>query len=344
MSTPLLLSVLQGEKSDRIPLWLMRQAGRYLPEYREIRAKTSFLELCKNPELACEVTLQPIRRFNFDGAILFSDILVPLVPMGLNLHFGPDHGPQIDNPVRKAGDVHRVRVAKGEECSFVGDALKLIRANLPSHVTLLGFSGAPFTLASYVVEGGSSKNFLHIKQMMYTEPAAYHSLLEKITLSTIDYLKMQIQSGAQAVQIFDSWAGVLSPADYREFAHPYALKVIREIAPLAPIIHFAKHGGAFLSTLGKSPANCIGLGWEVDILAAAEMIPSNKALQGNLDPAVLFASEDVLKDRVRTLLKFAGNLPHPYIFNLGHGILPSTPIDNVSRVVEIVQSFSTKLC
>jgi len=341
--SPLLLDTLKGKKSTKIPLWLMRQAGRYLPEYRAIREKVSFLELCQNPALACEVTLQPIKRFGFDGAILFSDILVPLVPMGLHLSFGPDHGPQISNPVRKAYDVHRIRQADPQECGYVAEALKLIRGQLAPSITLLGFAGAPFTLASYMVEGGSSKNFSHIKQFMYTEPEAYHLLLQKITQTTIAYLKMQIEAGAQAVQLFDSWAGMLSPEDYRLYAHPYACQVLDAISPLAPIIHFAKQGGSFLPILSKTSAQAVGIGWEIDILEAGRIIPPNRTLQGNLDPGALFAPPALLKNKIQNILKFAANLPHPFVFNLGHGLLPQTPIDSVTLLIEQVRSFNPEL-
>lgn len=341
--TKLLLSTLQGKKSDHIPIWLMRQAGRYLPEYRAIREKVGFLELCQNPELACEVTLQPIRRFGMDGAILFSDILVPLMPMGFELSFGKDHGPKISNPIRSGKDLQAIRVAQGEECSYVGETLKLLARALPPQVTLIGFAGAPFTLASYVVEGGSSRQYLEIKKLMYTDPLTFKSLMEKITATTISYLHMQVKAGAEALQIFDSWAGQLSPQDYRDYAHPYTCKIIDALSPHVPVIHFAKNGGGLLPTLAQSPAPFLGIGWEADLFSALQIIRPNKGIQGNLDPATLLAPTSILEKNTLSILKLAAGSPHPFIFNLGHGIHPETSPESVKYLIDLVKNFQTKI-
>ena len=333
-----LLQTLKGEKQSMPPMWIMRQAGRYLPEYRAIREKVDFLTLCGTPELACEVTLQPLRRFALDGAILFSDILVPLVPMGMQLRFGKDHGPVFDNPIESLQHVKALRHFQPGDCEFVGQALKLIKAELPPEKTLLGFAGAPFTLASYMVEGQGTKNFLKIKSLMFHHPDVYRSLMDKLVTSTISYLEMQIRCGADALQLFDSWGGQLSPEDYLEFAHPYAEKIIRHIQALGvPVIHFAKNGGGLWPVLREGTARGLGVSWEYPLSEAIEMVDSSICLQGNLDPAALFGPQDRLRNSVQQILNTMAAAPHPHIFNLGHGIYPQTPVENVSVLVDYVK-------
>ncbi len=334
-----LLSTLKGQKLSIPPVWIMRQAGRYLPEYRKIREKVDFVSLCHNPELACEVTLQPIKRFGFDGAILFSDILIPLEPMGMKLRFGKDQGPIFDNPIQDKKDVEQLIVPPGEACSFVGEALKLIKKELDPQTTLLGFAGAPFTLASYMIEGGSTKNFMKAKRFMYSEPTTYAMLMDKLVASTINYLEMQIEAGADAIQLFDSWGGQLSPEDYLKYAHPYSVKIINHIEAMGvPVIHFAKNGGGLLNTLATSPASGLGISWEVSLDQAIKSIPNHKCLQGNLDPISLFAPKDVLISKIKSILHTMSKTKHPHIFNLGHGILPPTPIDSIHILLETIRS------
>ncbi len=334
-----ILQVLKGEKLQRPPIWIMRQAGRYLPEYRAIREKSDFLTMCHTPSLACEITLQPIRRYQFDAAILFSDILIPLVPMGLKLHFEESKGPIINNPVRTANDVENIRVASGDSCAFVGDAIRLILKELDDKTALIGFAGAPFTLASYAVEGGSSKNFAHIKKLIYTNPAGFHGLMDKITETTIQYLYMQIDAGVEVVQLFDSWAAALPPAIYKTHALPYTQKVLDAVQHRhIPSILFARGNPALLPYASHTSATCIGVGWESDMHDAALSLGPELCLQGNIDPILLLTKPDVIQAAVKSFMSLMSTVPNPHIFNLGHGILPNTPPENVSALVEAIRS------
>ncbi len=328
-----LLRALNKERCERPPIWLMRQAGRYMPEYREIRSKVSFLELCKTPELACEVTLQPIRFFGLDAAILFSDILIPVEPMGIKLDFNP--APVIANPVRTLADADALRIPDAKsELPYVYETVRLLKSKLS--VPLIGFSGAPFTLASYMVEGGGSKSFLEIKKLMHSSGSAYRVLMEKLSESTIQYLQAQIDNGCDAVQMFDTWAGVLSPADYREYVLPYVEKIADRLKG-APLIYFAKEGAAYFDDMRK--LNCAGIGvdWKTDLDVANKLLGGKFCLQGNMDPALLFADQASIKKTAADIIN-AGKEAPGHIFNLGHGIMPNTPVENVKALVDFVKT------
>jgi uroporphyrinogen decarboxylase len=345
----LFLRACRRQPVPRTPVWMMRQAGRYLPQYQAVRSKVTFLELCKTPELACEVTLQPIDIFGFDAAILFSDILIPLEPMGLGLEFLPDHGPKIPHPVRDRAGVDRVAVPDPEDTmGFVMDAIRTIRNALAGRVPLIGFAGAPFTMATYAVEGGGSKSYAHTKGLLFGDPQAAHALLDKLAKTTALYLEAQIRAGAQAVQLFDSWAGILAPPDFREFALDYARRVIEAVkaSPAyrdnpAPIIYFANGCAPYLDVLASSGADVLGIDWRVDLGEARRRLGDGVAVQGNMDPTCLFMAPDRLRARVQDVLRAAGDAPG-HVFNLGHGILPNTDPERVRVMVEAVRELSAR--
>lgn len=330
---------------DATPIWLMRQAGRYMAEYRALRKKYSILQIIKTPELAFQVTLQPLEAFNLDAAIIFADILPPLEGMGLQLDFVEGEGPIIYDPIRNAADVQRLTVLPPEETLwFTLEAIERTRGELANrNKPLIGFSGAPFTLACYAVEGGSSRNHLRVKAMMMSDPTSWHRLMEKLSEVVGHYLLAQAQAGAQAVQLFDSWVGVLSPADYREFVMPYSRHAIA-IAHQGnvPLIHFGTDTGGMLELIRDAGGDVVGVDWRVDLDVAWERLGASIAIQGNLDPVALFAPWPALKDRAQRILDQAnGRLGH--IFNLGHGILPGTPVDNVKQLVDFVHEYSAAL-
>lgn len=336
------LKACRREEVDCTPIWLMRQAGRYMQEYRTIREKYSFLEMCKQPEVAAEVTLQPIDKLGVDAAILFSDILIPVEAMGLDLEFHEGKGPIIHNPVRDKGAVEAVEVIEPrEKVPYVLETIKILRHELKGKVPLIGFSGAPFTLASYMVEGGSSKNYTLIKGMMYGAPEVYRALLDKVALTVIRYLNAQIEAGAQAVQIFDSWAGCLGPYDYGKFALPYTKKVIDGLDRRVPVINFATGVSAMLELLKEAGGDVIGIDWRINLDDAWTKIGYDVGIQGNLDPVVLLSTPQEIEIRVRDILWRAGNRPG-HIFNLGHGILPQTPVENAQALVEFVHLYSRR--
>jgi uroporphyrinogen decarboxylase len=332
---------------ERTPIWMMRQAGRYLPQYRAVRARVSFLELCKTPELACEVTLQPIDEFGFDAAILFSDILIPLEAMGLDLEFTP--APIIGNPVRTAADIDRLVVPDPTEAvPFVMDAVRTIRAGLAGRVPLIGFAGAPFTLATYAVEGKGSKSYEHTKALMFGDSTAAHALLDKLARCQASYLEAQVAAGAEAVQLFDSWAGILSPRDFREFALRYARQVIDTLraSPTwrdggVPIIYFVNGCAPYLDDYASSGADVLGIDWRIDLDTARARLGTGVAVQGNMDPTCLFAPPDVLRERVAEVLAAAGDAPG-HIFNTGHGVLPPTDPERVRLMVDTVRELSSR--
>ncbi len=332
------LRACRRQQVDTTPIWLMRQAGRYMAEYRALREKYSILELIKTPELACTVTMQPIRAFDLDAAIIFADILPPLEGMGLKLEFGKDEGPIIHNPIRSSREVDALRVPTPEESlGFTLEAIKLAQRELDNQgIPLIGFSGAPFTLASYAIEGRNSRNYMHVKGLMMSEPAAWHRLMAKLSEVVGHYLLAQAQAGAQALQLFDSWVGTLSPADYREYVLPYSHRAI-EIASQTsvPIIHFSTNTGGMLELIRDAGGDVIGVDWHIDLGAAWRWLGPDVAVQGNLDPVALLAPWPELKKRVQLVLEQAAGRPG-HIFNLGHGILPSTPVDNVRRLVDFV--------
>ncbi|EDM27484.1 uroporphyrinogen decarboxylase [Lentisphaera araneosa HTCC2155] len=338
----LLLDTALGKKCERTPIWLMRQAGRYMPEYRAVREKFSFLEMCMQYENAVEVTMQPIDILDVDAAILFSDILTPLIPMGFDLKFYEGRGPVIHNPIENAEDVSRVvvpDVKKGSD--YVYDALSAIRKKLSPEKDLIGFSGAPFTVASYAIEGGSSKNYLKIKTFMYTQPKAYDELMNKIAEMTCYYLLEQFKAGAQIVQIFDSWGGVLSREDYLKYSHPYTVKIIDFIKKETggkPVIHFVKGANAYFDSVADSQADVLGTDWTLPLNVAKDLCNNSRVLQGNLDPASLFSNKEILADKLELIREQAKGLKG-HIFNLGHGIMPKTPVENVKFVVDTVKSW-----
>ena len=337
------LKACRGEKTDYTPIWIMRQAGRYLPQYHTVRSKGSFLDLCKNPERAAEVTIQPIDYLGVDAAILFSDILVPLEKMGAPLDFFEKRGPVFESPIRDKAAVDKLVIPDPEtDLVYVMDTIRLLRKELAGRVPLIGFSGAPFTLATYLIEGGSSKNYLQTKKMMYSDPELYKSLLDKITDCTITYLQAQAAAGAQALQIFDSWAGVLAPCDFAEFALPYVQKIIKAIKPCGvPIIYFANNGATLLDLSKSSGADVLGLDWRVNIGDAIAKLGQDVSVQGNLDPIALQLPADKLEKRVKAIVD-AGKKARGHIFNLGHGIVPETPPEKAKLVVELVHKLSGK--
>jgi len=313
----------------------MRQAGRYLEEYREIRKSHGLLEICRTPELAVEVTLQPVRKFGFDAAILFSDLLVPLEPLGIPFSFAQGEGPRIESPIRSRSDVDRLRkVEPRESLAFTLEAIRLLRRELD--VPLIGFAGAPFTLASYAIEGGPSKSFEKTKALMYEDPETWHRLLSTLASVVRDYLTAQIEAGVQAVQLFDSWVGALSPEDYRKLVLPHSRAILEPLGKLGvPRIHFGTGTSGILREMREAGGDVIGLDWRIDLDRGWDEVGQGVAVQGNLDPLALFAPKEVLLDRVDLVLRQAAGRPG-HVFNLGHGILPGTPVENVELLVEHV--------
>ncbi|HXJ31573.1 MAG TPA: uroporphyrinogen decarboxylase [Gemmatimonadales bacterium] len=325
------------------PVWFMRQAGRYLPEYRAVRERHSLLEICATPPLAAEVTLQPVRRLGVDAAILFADILLPLVPMGLDLTFAKGEGPVITNPVRSAADVARLaHVDVRDALAPVLETVRLVRGQLDPATPLIGFAGAPFTVACYCIEGGSSRHFVTAKRLMYEAPATWHELLRRLVTVLGDYCAAQVEAGAQALQLFDSWAGALSPDDYTCYVLPYSRQLFDRLRTLeVPLIHFGVETGSLLELMRDAGGDVIGVDWRVPLDEARERIGPGHAVQGNLDPVALFAPLPELKAKVRDVLRRAGD-GTGHIFNLGHGVLPETPVDQVRAVVDLVHELSAR--
>jgi uroporphyrinogen decarboxylase len=323
------------------PVWFMRQAGRSLPEYREIRAGVPMLEACRRPDLISEITLQPVRRHGVDAAILFSDIVVPVAAAGIDLDIVPGTGPVVAEPVRTEADLERLRPITVDDVSYVDEAVRLLVAEL-GHTPLIGFAGAPFTLASYLVEGGPSRTHARTKAMMYGEPDLWHALCRKLAEITLSFLKVQAAAGASAVQLFDSWAGALSEADYRRFVLPHSATVLRGLAEAGvPRIHFGVGTGELLCAMGEAGADVVGVDWRTPLDAAADRIGPDRAVQGNLDPCVLFAPWPVIEDEVRRVLA-EGKAAPGHVFNLGHGVLPETDPDVLTRVAELVHEASRR--
>jgi uroporphyrinogen decarboxylase len=323
------------------PIWLMRQAGRYMTEYREVRARTGFLELCKTPDLAAEVTVTAAERLGVDAAIIFADILLILEPMGIDLEFAKGEGPLIHNPVRSSSDVNRLReVEDVGSLSFVFEAIRQTRRALKPDLPLIGFCGAPFTLASYMVEGSGSKNYINTKRLMYDDGGAWHAMMELISRALAKYLNAQIDAGAQAIQIFDSWVGCLSPDDYREFVLPHSRRVIDAVKPGTPVIHFGTGTAALLELMREAGGDVIGFDWRVNLADAWNRV-GDVAVMGNLDPVQLFANREFLRAQAKRILEQAGGRDG-HIFNLGHGILPETDVDNVIALVDAVHELSQR--
>lgn len=325
---------------DRVPVWLMRQAGRYLPEYRALREKHSILELCHTPELAAQVTLMPIERFDLDAAIIFADILLPLEGLGVGFRFAEGEGPIIERPIRTPEDVDALAPFDPTlELGYVLEAVRTVRQALDGRVPLIGFAAAPFTLASYMIEGGSSRHYLRMKSFMYRHPAAWDRLMRIVREVTRDYLAAQIEAGAQAVQLFDSWVGCLSPDDYRAFVLPHSRWVLEGLAAYgAPRIHFGTGTSTLLDAMKEAGGEVIGIDWRIPIERARKRLGPGFALQGNLDPALLLAPRELLVERVSRILERA-DARAGFIFNLGHGVLPETPIESVEAVIETVHAY-----
>ena len=322
------------------PVWLMRQAGRYMGEYRAVRERTSFLELCKTPDLAAEVTVTAVERLGVDAAIIFADILLIVEPMGIELEFAKGDGPKIHNPVRSGTDIDRLReVEDVGSLDYVFEAIRRTRRALAGNLPLIGFCGAPFTLASYIIEGGGSKNYIHTKQLMYNDAGAWHALLSLISRALGKYLNAQIAAGAQAVQLFDSWVGCLSPDDYRRYVLPHTQSVISSVTPGVPVLHFGTGTAALLELMREAGGDVIGIDWRVRLDQAWTRVGHDVALMGNLDPVSLFANVEHVRTEARRILAQASGRPG-HIFNLGHGILPETPVDNVIALVNAVHEMS----
>lgn len=325
------------QPTDRPPVWFMRQAGRYQEKYRAIRKKHSLVDICKIPEVCAEVTLLPIEQFGFDAAIVFSDIMIPLEPMGIDFEYKPGVGPIIHNPIKSKADVEKLKdLDLGSDLQYTGESLGILRREL--NVPCLGFVGAPFTLASYMLEGGPSKSYIQLKSFMYRESEAWHLLMQKLAKSMAEYLLFQVKSGAMAVQIFDSWVGILNVEDYREYVLPHMKDMIAQIKEhtQVPVIHFGTNSSHLLQDMKASGADVIGIDWKTDMPNAWQSMNYEVAVQGNLDPTLLFADWSLIETRAKALLDSMPNRPG-FIFNLGHGILPKTPEENVRRLVNLVQ-------
>lgn len=329
------MEALHGRRPDTTPIWIMRQAGRYLPEYRELRARHSFLEMCKEPELAARVTLMPLKRFELDAAILFSDILIPLEAMGLQLDFLEGEGPRLAPVVRDERALAALDPALASEATpFVPAAIRRIKAELPRETPLIGFSGAPFTLLCYAVEGGGSKDFHHAKEMMFARPALFHQLMETITRAVEEYLLAQVAAGVDAIQLFDTWAGILSRADYERCAWPYVQRLIRFVRDQGvPVIYFVLDGAHLQDLTVTCGAQALGVDWRIPLPAVRALAGPDLVLQGNLDPGYLNAPEEILRPQVAEIIRTAGG---PHIFNLGHGIWPDVPPEQVRLLVNLV--------
>ena len=343
-----LLRALRREPVDRTPVWLMRQAGRYLPEYRATRAKAgSFLNLCMNPELACEVTLQPLERYRLDAAILFSDILTVPHAMNVGLTFEAGEGPRIARPVRTPADIDALPVPDPEiELRYVMDAVRTIRRELKGRVPLIGFAGSPWTIATYMVEGGGSRNFEHVKGMLYSAPHELHRLLDVITRATVLYLNAQVAAGAQALMVFDTWGGALTPADYRAFSLRYMRQIVESVTREAegrrvPVILFTKGGGQWLGEMADTGCDALGVDWTTDLKEARRAVNDGVALQGNLDPNCLYASPARIREEVGRVLESYG-YGHGHVFNLGHGIHPQIPPEHAGAMIAAVHELSPK--
>ena len=340
----LLIRSLQRKPVTRTPVWLMRQAGRYLPEYRQVRALAGdFLSLCKNPELACEVTLQPLRRFALDAAILFSDILTIPDAMWLGLYFSEGEWPRFENPVEHPAAIDALPgLSVVDALSYVMDAVRLIRREMPAHLPLIGFAGSPWTLASYMVEGGSSRDFKRVLQLMYNEPAAMHRLLDKLATAITAYLDEQVRAGVNALMIFDTWGGILTTRHYIDFSLHYMTTIVKQLKqkyPDVPITLFTKGGGQWLPLLASTGCDALSVDWTCDLKAARAQVGQQVALQGNLDPAVLLTSPACIRTQVQQVLASFGT-GSGHVFNLGHGITPDIPPEHVAAMVDAVHEFS----
>lgn len=325
---------------DRTPVWFMRQAGRYMQEYRDVRKHHSLLEICKDPQLAAEVTITAAEALGVDAAIIFADLLLPLEVMGLPFHFSAGEGPVIEKPIRNAEDISRLHTDRADELGYVAEAVKAVAKHFGQRLPVIGFCGAPFTLASYMIEGGGSRNYILTKQMMYSSPQAWDELMHKLVCVTSAYVAEQVAAGADAIQIFDSWVGCLSVEDYRRYVLPHVTQLVKQVQQTgAPVIYFGTNTATLLAAMKETGAEVIGLDWRIPLDEGWRALGGKGAVQGNLDPVLLFAAWPELKSRAEEILRRAGGKPG-HIFNLGHGIFPETPVENVKALAKFVQEYS----
>jgi uroporphyrinogen decarboxylase len=338
-----ILAACRCQPVDLTPVWFLRQAGRYMSEYQAVRRRHSLLEICKTPQLAAEVTITAAERLDVDAAIVFADLLLPLEAMGLDFTFESGEGPRVHRPIRTAADIATLRTDRTAELGYVGETIRLVRNHFGGRLATIGFCGAPFTLASYMVEGGGSRNYVETKRLMYSDPGAWRALMETLTLVLAEFAAQQVAAGADVIQIFDSWVGALSPADYREYVLPSARSLVQQVrARAVPVIYFGVNTAGLLPSLTETGADVIGLDWRVPLDDARRTLGADIAVQGNLDPIALFAPDAVLRARVEDVLRRAGGAPG-HIFNLGHGIVPGTPVDSVRRTVDWVREISGQI-
>jgi uroporphyrinogen decarboxylase len=324
---------------DRTPVWFLRQAGRYMQEYRDIRKHHTLVEICKQPDLAAEVTITAAEKLGVDAAIIFADLLLPLEPMGLDFEFQAGEGPVVHHPVRTAADVAALRIDRAGDLAYVARAIEKVAAHFRDRLGIIGFCGAPYTLASYMIEGGGSRNYIETKRLMYSDPIAWGSLLDKLITVLIEYCRLQVQAGADVIQIFDSWIGSLSPADYRDYAFEASKRLVRAVQGLGvPVIYFGVETAGLLQAMASTGADVIGLDWRQPLDEGWRAVGPHVAVQGNLDPITLFAPVAVIEQRVKEILRSAAGRPG-HIFNLGHGIVPGTPVENVQAVAKMVREF-----
>ena len=328
---------------DCTPVWFLRQAGRYMPEYQAVRRAHSLIEICKSPELAAEVTITAAEKLDVDAAIIFADLLLPLEPMGLDFEFQAGEGPKVHRPIRSAADIAALRTDRTADLGYVAEAIGRVVAHFGDRLGMIGFCGAPFTLASYMIEGGGSRNYIETKRLMYADPAAWQALMQKLTTVLVEYAGQQVKAGADVIQIFDSWAGALSVADYREYVLPATQSLVRQVqAQGVPVIYFGVDTATLLPSMRETGADVIGLDWRIPLDVGRQAVGQHCAVQGNLDPIALFAPEALLRARVEEVLRQAGGMPG-HIFNVGHGIVPGTPVENVQRVVRWVREICAQM-
>ena len=328
---------------DCAPVWFLRQAGRYMPEYQAVRRAHSLIEICKSPELAAEGTIAAAEKLDVDAAIIFADLLLPLEPMGLDFEFQAGEGPKVHRPIRSAADIAALRTDRAADLGYVAEAISRVVAHFGDRLGMIGFCGAPFTLASYMIEGGGSRNYIETKRLMYADPAAWQALMQKLTTVLVEYAGQQVKAGADVIQIFDSWAGALSVADYREYVLPVTQSLVRQVqARGVPVIYFGVDTATLLPSMRETGADVIGLDWRIPLDVGRQAVGPQCAVQGNLDPIALFAPEALLRARVEEVLRQAGGMPG-HIFNVGHGIVPGTPVENVQRVVRWVREICAQM-
>jgi uroporphyrinogen decarboxylase len=344
MSAPdsLFVRAAKAQPTERTPVWFMRQAGRYMPEYRAIRKQYSLIEICKKPEVAAQVTIEAAEILKVDAAIIFADLLLPLEVMGLPFHFTPGEGPKIEKPVRTREDISNLRTDRAADLGYVSQAVKLVCKHFGDKLPVIGFCGAPFTLASYMIEGGSSRNYVFTKKMMYSAPAAWNELMTKLVTVTAEYTTEQVRAGADTVQIFDSWVGCLSVGDYRHYVLPHTTDLVKRLRKTGvPVIYFGTDSSTLLPSMQETGADVVGLDWRIPLDTGWQTLGHKGAVQGNLDPVLLFADWKQIKSQAEEILRQAAGRPG-HIFNLGHGILPETPVENVKALCDLVREHSVK--